>query len=342
MSEALKLTPLPEPKEALALAALLKDRYGSTVPTSQAASMLRAYAALQSAAPAAQQGEVHHWIVPDFGFLFPTEDAAKRYLSNIGSVASPTACYTTPPQAVQPDDHDAAIHLAPDLHIGACITDGMLHATVMHKAGKGPVTIIATARMDVDKLRDCDCIADMQPAAQPIRAGEVTDEREAFEAEMRCEEIWGHRSLKKRKDGAYENWQVALMWDVWQARAILALRPQAELAQPRTFDDRNAQFREANWQIRFDAAVEARRAAQETLYAERERHTAEVKRLQAEIGRLQSLRPSQPSPALVPMTPGEIEDAIGGITPRNAPYVGIFVQGVRAAEAHHAKQGGGA
>lgn len=73
--------------------------------------------------------------------------------------------------------------------------------------------------------------------------------------------------------------------------AILALRPQAEPAQPRTFDDRNAKFREENWQIRFDAAVEARRAAQERLYTERERHTAEVKRLQAEIGRLQSLRP---------------------------------------------------
>lgn len=81
------------------------------------------------------------------------------------------------------------------------------------------------------------------------------------------------------------------------ARAILALRPQAEPAQPRTFDDRNAKFREENWQIRFDAAVEARRAAQERLYTERERHTAEVKRLQAEIGRLQSLRPQA-----VPMT----------------------------------------
>lgn len=55
------------------------------------------------------------------------------------------------------------------------------------------------------------------------------------------------------------------------ARAILALRPQAE--------------------------SDARRAAQEQLYTERERHTAEVKRLQAEIGRLQSLRPQA-----VPMT----------------------------------------
>jgi hypothetical protein len=59
-------------------------------------------------------------------------------------------------------------------------------------------------------------------ATQPA---EVTDEREAFEAEMRCEDVWGHRSLKKRPDGRYQNWQVDLMWDVWQARSILTMRP---------------------------------------------------------------------------------------------------------------------
>lgn len=63
------------------------------------------------------------------------------------------------------------------------------------------------------------------------------------------------------------------------ARAILALRPQAE--------------------------SEARRAAQEQLYTERERHAAEVKRLQAEIGRLQSLRPQS-----APMTDAWIDDAM--------------------------------
>lgn len=41
--------------------------------------------------------------------------------------------------------------------------------------------------------------------------------REAFEAEMRCEETWGHRPLKKSKCGRYENWCVDLMWNVWQA-----------------------------------------------------------------------------------------------------------------------------
>ena len=57
----------------------------------------------------------------------------------------------------------------------------------------------------------------------PAPAASVSDEREAFEAEMRCEEVWGHRSLVKRPDGRYQNWQVNAMWDVWQARA--ALRP---------------------------------------------------------------------------------------------------------------------
>jgi hypothetical protein len=52
-------------------------------------------------------------------------------------------------------------------------------------------------------------------------------EREAFEAEMRCEETWGHRSLKKRPDGGYQNWQVNVMWGVWQARASLPAPQQA-------------------------------------------------------------------------------------------------------------------
>lgn len=75
-------------------------------------------------------------------------------------------------------------------------------------------------------VAECDmAILAQQPATQPA---DVTDEREAFEAEMRCEDVWGHRSLKKRADGRYENWLVDLMWDVWQARSKLtipALRP---------------------------------------------------------------------------------------------------------------------
>ena len=54
--------------------------------------------------------------------------------------------------------------------------------------------------------------------------GAPVGEREAFEREMRCEEEWGHRSLKKRQNGQYENWQVDLMWAVWQARAAQAAK----------------------------------------------------------------------------------------------------------------------
>lgn len=42
-------------------------------------------------------------------------------------------------------------------------------------------------------------------------------ERERFEAEMRCEDVWGHRSLKRDKSGRYVNSWVAVMWEVWQA-----------------------------------------------------------------------------------------------------------------------------
>lgn len=54
---------------------------------------------------------------------------------------------------------------------------------------------------------------------------DVQTEREAFESEMRCNETWGHRSLKKRPDGRYQNWQVDLMWDVWKVRAALSQQP---------------------------------------------------------------------------------------------------------------------
>ena len=55
-----------------------------------------------------------------------------------------------------------------------------------------------------------------------VEPSQPVDEREAFENEMSCEEIWGHRSLKKKPDGRYANWCVDLMWSVWQARAATA------------------------------------------------------------------------------------------------------------------------
>lgn len=56
------------------------------------------------------------------------------------------------------------------LHIGACITDGVLHATVMRREANGHVTILATAEMDAKSLLEHDCVAKLSPAApsQPV------------------------------------------------------------------------------------------------------------------------------------------------------------------------------
>lgn len=53
-------------------------------------------------------------------------------------------------------------------------------------------------------------------AARPAQ-----DDRAAFEAEMRCEETWGHKNLKRDKHGHYLNSWTGAMWEVWQAaRAV--------------------------------------------------------------------------------------------------------------------------
>lgn len=57
-----------------------------------------------------------------------------------------------------------------------------------------------------------------------------TSEREAFEAfAQNCP--MGKYSITRRGDG-YDSSHTQLMWDAWQARTILALRPQA--VQPMT------------------------------------------------------------------------------------------------------------
>ena len=60
----------------------------------------QAHTSLRQAITEAEKQEpvAHHWIVPDFGLLFPTEEAVKRYQKNIGSSFAPTACYTHPPK----------------------------------------------------------------------------------------------------------------------------------------------------------------------------------------------------------------------------------------------------
>jgi len=67
----------------------------------------------------------------------------------------------------------------------------------------------------VDDINVAESFTSVTKTAAPV------GERDAFEREMRCDEEWGHRSLKKRQNGQYENWQVDLMWAVWQARAAL-------------------------------------------------------------------------------------------------------------------------
>jgi hypothetical protein len=58
----------------------------------------------------------------------------------------------------------------PRLFIGACITDGRLHATVQRLESNGDVTLVATAKMDAASLHGHDCIAQMTPVAPTQQA----------------------------------------------------------------------------------------------------------------------------------------------------------------------------
>lgn len=115
---------------------------------------------------------------------------------------------TTTPQA--------ALLSAPNPLLKRCYTMSEPHLS-------GYRVVIGFERME-DAQDAHEYIAKLQATQEPAQAGELPDERAAFEAEMRCSEEWGHRSLKKRTNGKYENWQVDLMWDVWQARAALSAR----------------------------------------------------------------------------------------------------------------------
>ena len=55
---------------------------------------------LRSALDAAEKVEPVAWIVPEFGFLFPTKNAATSYLRNIESSDTPTPLYTHSAPAV--------------------------------------------------------------------------------------------------------------------------------------------------------------------------------------------------------------------------------------------------
>lgn len=80
-----------------------------------------------------------------------------------------------------------------------------------------------------------------RPAVNQQLTTEPVDEREAFEHEMSCEEIWGHRSFKKKQDGRYANWCVDLMWDVWQARAAMTQVGDINVVESFTNDTKDAE-----------------------------------------------------------------------------------------------------
>lgn len=63
---------------------------------------------------------------------------------------------------IEPDP--ALFPATPNLYIGACITDGRLHATVQRLESNGNVTLVATAEMDAALLHGRDCMAQMTTA----------------------------------------------------------------------------------------------------------------------------------------------------------------------------------
>ena len=80
-------------------------------------------------------------------------------------------CARQKPQAEQEPAGDDR-----QLHIGACITEGRLYASVMRTDPNGSVTVIAMSNMDAASLANNDCTARMLPAQQPKREP-LTDEQ---------------------------------------------------------------------------------------------------------------------------------------------------------------------
>ena len=74
------------------------------------------------------------------------------------------------------------------LHLGACIVQGRLHATVMRRNADGTITVVATAEMDEDSLRKHDCHAVMQPArpAEDVAPQRLLDLADRIDHEKLC------------------------------------------------------------------------------------------------------------------------------------------------------------
>lgn len=79
---------------------------------------------------------------------------------------TPVGLFTLP-LYLCPDDQTVHVQVPP--YIGACITDGRLHVTVMQRGADKRVTVLATAEMDAASLTERDCIAQATaPAMQPV------------------------------------------------------------------------------------------------------------------------------------------------------------------------------
>lgn len=85
----------------------------------------------------------------------------------------------------------AAPSQEPALHIGACITDGVLHATVMRREANGHVTILAKAEMDAKSLLERDCLAEMSRAtpSQPAVPSRLLQKLDASIAWLESGEV---------------------------------------------------------------------------------------------------------------------------------------------------------
>jgi len=80
-------------------------------------------------------------------------------------------------------------------------------------------------------------LAKLQATQEPVQAGELPDEREAFELfAQNCP--MGKYSIVRR-DGGYDSSHTQIMWDAWQARAAIAAR------KPLTDEQRAEVFRAA-------------------------------------------------------------------------------------------------
>jgi hypothetical protein len=87
---------------------------------------------------------------------------------------------------------------------------------------------LATADIVISDLRrilidaQAAILAKLQATQEPVQAGELPDEREAFEQfAQNCP--MGKYNITRREDG-YDSSHTQIMWDAWQARVALSAR----------------------------------------------------------------------------------------------------------------------